>query len=91
MDKTKTFFEYFHEAKEVLGFILIVAGMGISFGITQNDIGNMKTEMYDLKGDSKTIIELQSDLKNLTKSVDEIKGTNHDTYLLLLDMQKQYR
>ena len=56
-----------------------------------NDIGNMKTEMYELKGDSKTIIELQSDLKNLTKSVDEIKGTNHDTYLLLLDMQKQYR
>lgn len=87
--KKKTLIEYFHEAKEVISFLFLVAGIGASFAYNQSDMSKLKQEVGELKGDSKTIIELKSDLKNLSKNVDEIKTTNRDTYMLLLDMQRK--
>ena len=75
--------------KGVIWLVFLIGGIGGSFALSQYKIGELQQQIGELKGNTKDIVILQTDSKNVANSINELKETNRQIYELLLNMSNR--
>ena len=73
----------------IVTLILLAISLISTFALSQYKIGELQSEVEKLNAGSKSVIVLEQQLKDISKSVDELKDQNKETYRLLLDISQR--
>lgn len=73
----------------LITLVLLVVSVISSFVLSQYKIGELQSRVDELNAGTKNVVILEQQLKDISKSVDELKDQNKETYRLLLDISKR--
>lgn len=85
----ESLFAIINNIKGTVWLVFLIGGIGGSFALSQYKISELQVKVSSLEANTRSLIVVQTQLVEMSKSIDDLKAQNKETYRLLLDISKR--